>query len=104
MLLARGRARARVLRQAGNRRGCPAVGLSRSGGRSRGIDLRLPCIREIAVILADVRDDQQLDEVERRAGGETQVAERLLPCARLCSPGATKQSGRCATRTRLTDI
>jgi hypothetical protein len=32
--------------------------------------LGLPCIRELAVILADVRDDLQLDEVERRAGGE----------------------------------
>jgi hypothetical protein len=34
----------------------------------------LPCIREVAVILVDVRDDQEPDEVERRAGGELQVS------------------------------
>jgi hypothetical protein len=35
--------------------------------------LRLPRIREIAVILADVRNDQQFNEVGGRAGGEQQV-------------------------------
>jgi hypothetical protein len=47
--------------------------------------LRLPCIREIAVILADVRDDQQLDEVERGAGGEQRVLEAGPDRALLCS-------------------
>jgi hypothetical protein len=45
-----------------------AFGLSRSRRRSRGIELRLPCIHEIAVILADVRNDQRIDDVSRRAG------------------------------------
>jgi hypothetical protein len=35
--------------------------------------LRLPCIHEIAVIRADVRDDQQFDDVPRRAGGDERV-------------------------------
>ena len=60
----------RLPREAGNGRVCPAIGLSRSRGRSRRVDLRLPCIREIAVILADVRHDQRPDEVEKRAGGD----------------------------------
>src|ERR1700752_4871197 len=50
-----------------------AFGLSRSRGRSRGIELRLPCIHEIAVILADVRNDQRIDDVARRADGDEQV-------------------------------
>jgi len=60
----------RLPREAGSRRVCPALGLRRSRGRSRPIDVCLPCIREIAVILADVRHDQRLDEVEKRAGGD----------------------------------
>jgi hypothetical protein len=39
--------------------------------------MRLPCIGRIAVIPTDVRDDRQLDEVERRAGGDEQVPGEL---------------------------
>jgi hypothetical protein len=37
---------------------------------------RLPCIYAIAVILADVHPDRQLDDVARRAGGETEGGAR----------------------------
>jgi hypothetical protein len=56
----------------------------------------LPCIREIAVILADVRHDQRLDEVEKRAGGEIQgcparMADSRFP-VRAGVPAAVKRS------------
>jgi len=70
--------------RSGSRRVCPALGLRRSRGRSRPIDVCLPCIREIAVILAGVRHDQHLDEVERRGGGDKHVVgdDRADTCLR----------------------
>lgn len=58
-------------------------------GRSRGMGLRLPCIGDIAVHLADARDEQQLDEVERRAGGDLRDCRRSS-----ASPASTVRSMR----------
>jgi hypothetical protein len=72
-----------------------AFGMSGSRGRSRGIDVRLPCIHEIAVILADVRNDHRIDDVARRAGGRSAGARH---------PAAKRPRLRCWRRSRMRRI